>query len=130
VVNPANGQPIARLAKSGADATLRAIDSAADALPSWRAATAAERGSCLQRWHNVLSARTDELAETMTKECGKPLAESRAEIAAGLASVSWFAAEAERCGWLRLACGCQHTPATRAQFPLEKRGATISALIA
>lgn len=98
VLNPATGKPTARLVKSGADATNRAIDAAAAALPAWQATMAAERAAVLERWHDALAARKEDIAATMTEECGKPLKEAHGEVASGLASVRWFAAEAERCG--------------------------------
>ena len=121
MLDPATGRPIARLVKSGADATNRAIDAAASALPSWQATMAAERGRILERWHEVLLAKKDEIAAVMTEECGKPLNESSGEIASGLASVRWFAAEAESCGPSMVPSTLRASSASHELFLLGRR---------
>jgi len=99
VRNPATGKVLATLPLMRGIET-RAAVAAADAVqPQWRRTPARERAAVLKRWHGLILAATDDLAAIMTSECGKPLAEARAEIAAGAASVEWFAGEAVRsCG--------------------------------
>lgn len=51
------------------------------------------RSVILRRWHDLILEHQDDIATLMTIECGKPLAESKAEVASGAASVEWFAEE-------------------------------------
>ena len=96
VVDPASGERVASVPDSGAVDAKAAADAAADALPAWRARTAAERARILKRWHALIVERAESLACLMTAEQGKPLRESRAEIALGASHVEWFAEEARR----------------------------------
>ncbi len=79
--NPATGETIANVAKGGADDTQRAIDAAARAFPAWRQLTAKERGARVKRWGELMLEHRDALAELLTREQGKPLAEARGEVA-------------------------------------------------
>jgi succinate-semialdehyde dehydrogenase/glutarate-semialdehyde dehydrogenase len=96
VTDPANGQELAEVADLGAAEVRRAIAAAERAWPAWRARTAKERAGLLRRWHDLILAHQDDLARLMTLECGKPLAESRGEVAYGAAFVEWFAEEGKR----------------------------------
>jgi len=96
VYDPATGERIADVPRMGAAETRRAIDAANAALPGWRTTTAKERANILRRWYELIVEHTDELAHIMTLEQGKPLAESRGEIAMGAAYVEWNAEEAKR----------------------------------
>ncbi len=96
VTNPADGVEIARVPDLGAAETRRAIAAAAAALPAWRAATAKERAATLRRWYELMIEHAEDLARLMTAEQGKPLAESRGEIAYGASFVEWFAEEGKR----------------------------------
>ena len=96
VVNPANGEVIAEVAKCSTAETRRAIDAAAAAFPEWRKRTAKERAACLRKWFNLMMEAQEDLAMIMTVEQGKPLAESRGEIAYGANYIEWFAEEAKR----------------------------------
>ena len=75
VVNPATGEAIAAVPRMGAAETLRAIEAADRALPSWRAALARDRARILRRWADLMLERQEELATLLTAEQGKPLAE-------------------------------------------------------
>src|SRR5512139_3296026 len=81
VTNPANGEKIGTIPRMGTDETRRAIAAANTALPAWRARTAKERSMVLRRWFELMMANQEDLAIIMTAEQGKPLAESRGEIA-------------------------------------------------
>ena len=81
VTNPANGEVIAEVAKCGSAETRRAIEAANAALPAWRQKTAKERCAYLRKWFNLMMEAQEDLAVIMTTEQGKPLAESRGEIA-------------------------------------------------
>jgi succinate-semialdehyde dehydrogenase/glutarate-semialdehyde dehydrogenase len=80
----------------GAPETRLAIAAAAAAFPGWRARTAKERSSVLRKWFELMLANSDDLALILTTEQGKPLAESKGEIAIGAAYIEWFSEEAKR----------------------------------
>ncbi|MDS4010908.1 MAG: NAD-dependent succinate-semialdehyde dehydrogenase [Defluviicoccus sp.] len=96
VSNPADGSVIAQVSDLGQAETARAIEAANRAFPAWRSRTAKERSRILRRWFELITAHQEDLAVLMTLEQGKPLAESRGEIAYGAAFVEWFAEEAKR----------------------------------
>ncbi len=96
VTDPATGEEIAKVADLGADETRAAIDAASAAFPAWAAKTAKERGVILERWFDLITAETESLAQLMTAEQGKPLAEARGEVAYGASFVDWFAEEGKR----------------------------------
>ena len=96
VVNPADGQTIGTVpAFSGAE-TRAAIEAANRAFPAWRAKTAKERAVILRKWYDLMMANQEDLAIIMTAEQGKPMAESRGEIAYGGSFIEWFAEEGKR----------------------------------
>jgi succinate-semialdehyde dehydrogenase / glutarate-semialdehyde dehydrogenase len=96
VFNPADGSKIASLSDAADAETEAAIAAAHDALPAWRDKTVKERAALLRRWFDLIMAHQEELAQIMTMEQGKPLAESRGEIAYGANYIEWFAEEAKR----------------------------------
>ena len=96
VINPANGQTIAEIAKCGTAETRRAIEAADRAFVSWRQKTAKERAAVLRKWFGLMMEAQEDLAQILTAEQGKPLAEARGEIAYGASYVEWFAEEAKR----------------------------------
>jgi succinate-semialdehyde dehydrogenase/glutarate-semialdehyde dehydrogenase len=96
VTDPATGQTLAEVANLGVPEAEAAIAAANAAWPAWRAKTAKERSIILRRWFDLLMANQEDLARLMTAENGKPLAESRGEVAYGASFVEWFAEEAKR----------------------------------
>jgi len=96
VNNPATGEIIGTVPKMGASETHSAIDAANEAYPAWRAKTAAERSAILRRWFDLMLENQEDLAVLMTAEQGKPLAESRGEIAYAASFIEWFAEEGKR----------------------------------
>ncbi|MFQ5564870.1 MAG: NAD-dependent succinate-semialdehyde dehydrogenase [Paracoccaceae bacterium] len=96
VTNPANGEVIAEVASCGTAETRRAIEAAEAALVAWRKTTAKERSGVLRRWFDLMMESREDLAQIMTAEQGKPLAEARGEIAYGASYIEWFAEEAKR----------------------------------
>ncbi|HLS82017.1 MAG TPA: NAD-dependent succinate-semialdehyde dehydrogenase [Steroidobacter sp.] len=96
VVNPATGRTIGTVPAMGAEETRRAIEAAERAWPDWRARTAKERSQLLRKWFDLIMANQEDLAVLMTIEQGKPLAESRAEIAYSASFIEWFAEEGKR----------------------------------
>jgi succinate-semialdehyde dehydrogenase / glutarate-semialdehyde dehydrogenase len=96
VTNPANGAVIVEVANLDAADARTAIEAAHRAQPAWRAKTAKERAALLRRWFDLIMANQEDLARLMTAEQGKPLAETRGEVAYGAAFIEWFAEEGKR----------------------------------
>ncbi|MDA7085061.1 NAD-dependent succinate-semialdehyde dehydrogenase [Pseudomonas sp. SA3-5] len=96
IFNPANGASIGQVPNMGATETQRAIAAATAAWPAWRARTAKERSNILKRWHALMLENADALAEILTLEQGKPLAEAKGEILYAASFIEWFAEEAKR----------------------------------
>ncbi len=96
VTNPADGNTLISVPDMGAAETRRAIDAANAALPAWSARTAKDRAAILRRWYELIMENQEDLARLMTAEQGKPLAESRGEVAYGASFVEWFAEEGKR----------------------------------
>lgn len=96
VTNPADLSPICSVASVGAVETERAVAAAEAALPAWRAKTAKERSALLRKWFELMMANQEDLARLLSWEQGKPLTESRGEIAYGASFIEWFAEEAKR----------------------------------
>src|SRR4051794_13286565 len=96
VLNPATGETIAQVPRMGAAETRRAIGAAQRALPGWRSALAKDRARIMRRWADLMMERSEELAVLLTTEQGKPLAESRVEIAYAASFLEWFGEEAKR----------------------------------
>lgn len=96
VDDPASGEIIGSVPNLGAAETRRAIDAAAEAFPSWKRRTAKDRAVILRRWFELMMANQEDLAVLMTTEQGKPLAESRGEVAYAASFLEWFGEEAKR----------------------------------
>ena len=96
VDNPATGDVIASVASCGAAETHRAIEAADAALTDWRTLPAKTRAGLLRAWFDQVMANQAALAELLTLEQGKPLAEAMGEIAYGASYIEWFGEEAKR----------------------------------
>jgi succinate-semialdehyde dehydrogenase / glutarate-semialdehyde dehydrogenase len=96
VINPASGSTIGSVPDMGVAETRRAIEAAEKALPVWRDRPAKARAGIMRRWFELIMADQERLARIITAEQGKPLAESRGEIAYGASYVDWFAEEGRR----------------------------------
>ncbi|WP_439595952.1 NADP-dependent succinate-semialdehyde dehydrogenase [Falsiroseomonas sp.] len=96
VRNPATGEVIGEVPALGAAETRRAIEAAHAALAGWRAMLAKDRAAILRKLNDLMLANTDDLAAIMTAEQGKPLAESKGEIAYAASFIEWFAEEGKR----------------------------------
>lgn len=96
VTNPSTGEVLAEVDTVDAAGARTAIEAAAAALPAWRDRTAADRAAILRRWHDLMHENVDDLARLMTAEQGKPLAESKGEIAYAASFLEWFAEEGKR----------------------------------
>ena len=96
VINPASGKAIGTVPKSGKAETVRAIEAAALAFKTWRKTTANERSQKMRKLHDLILANQDALAEILTMEQGKSLAEAKGEVASSAAYILWYAEEARR----------------------------------
>jgi succinate-semialdehyde dehydrogenase / glutarate-semialdehyde dehydrogenase len=96
VTNPADGAIIAHVPAMGADETRRAIESAEIAQKLWAKVPAKTRGQNLRRLFDLMMAYQDDLANILTSEQGKPVAEARGEIAYAASFIEWFAEEGRR----------------------------------
>ncbi|XP_016997318.2 glutarate-semialdehyde dehydrogenase [Drosophila takahashii] len=98
VRNPVNGAVIGKVPNMTVADAQKAIDAAKQAYESkeWRSLTAKDRSNLLKRWHKLIEENSQEIAEIMTAESGKPINESKGEVAYGNAFVEWFAEEARR----------------------------------
>src|SRR5215208_5694204 len=96
VEDPGTGEVLAEIADATADDARAALDAACSAQPAWAKVAPRERGEILRRAFEELMERQEELALLMTLEMGKPLTESRGEIAYAAEFFRWFAEEAVR----------------------------------
>ncbi len=96
VEDPATGEPLCEVADASAADARAALDAAVQAGPDFAARPPRERGEILRRGFEAIVERADELALLMTLEMGKPLAESKAEIAYGAEFLRWFSEQAVR----------------------------------
>jgi succinate-semialdehyde dehydrogenase/glutarate-semialdehyde dehydrogenase len=94
--NPASGEKLGTVPHMGAAEARAAIDAAQAAFGPWSKRTAGERARLMRRWFELMLANVDDLAVIMTAEQGKPLAESRGEIAYAASFIEWFAEEGKR----------------------------------
>ena len=96
VRNPADDSLIATVADGGAADARLAADAAAQALHAWKARPPRERCLILKKWQALIERDVEPLAALISREQGKPLAESRGEIAYAAGYVEWFAEEGVR----------------------------------
>ncbi len=96
VTNPVDESLIVTVPKLGAAETRKAIEGAQAAQKLWAKRSAKERGQILRKWFNLMMDNQEDLAQILTAEQGKPLAEARGEIAYGASFIEWFAEEARR----------------------------------
>ena len=96
VVNPATTEAFAEVATVDRSRVAEAVQDAHSAFQSWRRLTGKARGAYLRAIADEMERRTDEIAHTITLENGKPLAQSRGEVAMSIDHLRWFAEEARR----------------------------------
>ena len=96
VVNPATGETLAQVAKASAHWAEQAVAAASQAYVTWRQTTAKHRAVILRRWADLMMVHQEDLAQLLTAEQGKPLAESRGEVAYAASFLEWFAEEGKR----------------------------------
>jgi succinate-semialdehyde dehydrogenase/glutarate-semialdehyde dehydrogenase len=96
VDDPATGAIIGTVPKLGRAETKAAVAAASRAFPAWRKRPAKERAAIMRRWFELMLANQEDLAQLMTAEQGKPLAESRGEVAYAASFLEWFGEESKR----------------------------------
>jgi succinate-semialdehyde dehydrogenase / glutarate-semialdehyde dehydrogenase len=96
VEDPSSGEVLCEVADATPSDGMAALDAAVAAQASWAAHPPRERGEILRRAFEAINDRADELALLMTLEMGKPVAESKAEVAYAAEFFRWFAEEAVR----------------------------------
>jgi succinate-semialdehyde dehydrogenase/glutarate-semialdehyde dehydrogenase len=96
VEDPATGTTLCEVADASPADGVTALDAAVAAQADWAATAPRERGEILRRTYELMTERADELALLMTLEMGKPVAESKGEIAYAAEFFRWFAEEAVR----------------------------------
>ena len=116
VLNPATGEEIAQVADASPADAMAALDAAVEAQPAFAATTALERHEILMTAFRLLHERIEDLALLMTTEMGKPLKDSRGEIAYAAEFFRHFAAEA-----LRIDGGYQAAPQGGARFLVARQ---------
>ncbi|WP_428377370.1 aldehyde dehydrogenase family protein [Lichenicoccus sp.] len=94
--NPANGQPIARIAVADAAVVDRAVQAARRAFPAWRDFGPYKRADLLRELALIVDERRDGIARAVTREQGKPLDEARGEVSKVARTFEYYAAEAVR----------------------------------
>ncbi len=94
--NPTTSKTILRIADCGVNEAQKAVDVAYDGFLQWKSLTAFDRSKILLKWHDLILKNAEDLAQTMTLEMGKPIRESRGEVAYAAGFVSWYAEEAKR----------------------------------
>ncbi|EDO45404.1 predicted protein [Nematostella vectensis] len=96
VYNPATGEELGQVANMGAKEGELAVQEAYKAFQTWKKTTAKERSEKLRKWFQLILQHQNELAELLTTEQGKPLAESLGEVRYTASFAEWFAEEAKR----------------------------------
>jgi aldehyde dehydrogenase (NAD+) len=96
-LNPADTRDVVgRFPRSGADDVALAVASAKRGFEAWRRTPAPARGDVLRRVGDILTARKEEIADLMTREMGKPLAETRGDVQEGIDTAFYAASEGRR----------------------------------
>ena len=128
VHNPAGGIELAQVANAGAAEAAQAIEAAAGRCRRGARRPAKERAAVLRKWFDLIMASQEDLAQLMTAEQGKPLAESRGEIVYGASFIEWFAEEAKRVYGdtiptaTRRTSACSSSRSRSASSPRSRRG--------
>ena len=96
VSDPASGEVLAQVADHGTASMRKAITAAATVQPGWASRTAKERAVLMRCWYDLIMQNQEDLAQIITAEMGKPLAEARGEVAYSASFVDWFGEEGRR----------------------------------
>src|SRR5690625_4456814 len=96
VRNPATGEFVSKVPKGGQNEALHAVEAAANAFEQWSEKTTYDRAKVLKKYFDLILEHEQELAEIMTKEMGKPLAEAKGEVHYAANYIEWYAEQAKR----------------------------------
>ncbi|MEA2731650.1 MAG: succinate-semialdehyde dehydrogenase / glutarate-semialdehyde dehydrogenase, partial [Acetobacteraceae bacterium] len=96
VVNPATGEKIGTVPHAAISDLDRALAAADKGFKIWRKVSAFDRSKVMRKAADILRERADNIAQLLTLEQGKPLAEAKGEVLAGADVIDWFAEEARR----------------------------------
>ncbi|QTC41785.1 NAD-dependent succinate-semialdehyde dehydrogenase [Bacillus sp. V3] len=96
VTNPATSEVVATIPHGGKDEAVRAVDAADTAFRDWSKKSVYERSELIRKWYDLINDHKEDLAETMTREQGKPLKEAAGEIQYANGFISWYAEEGKR----------------------------------
>ncbi|MDF1824804.1 MAG: NAD-dependent succinate-semialdehyde dehydrogenase [Verrucomicrobiales bacterium] len=96
VINPSSGEAFATVPRGGKPEAIASVDAADSAFRSWADYSAYERSTILQKWHDLIDQNIDEIAQTMTREQGKPLKEAAGEMRYANGFLEWYAEEGKR----------------------------------
>ena len=96
VTNPATGEVLGSVPAGASEDAVAAVDAAHASFSEWSNTTPYERSRLLYRAWELMNERSEELAELMTAEQGKPLKAARAEVKYAADFLIWFAEEAKR----------------------------------
>ncbi|KAF7411594.1 hypothetical protein HZH66_000490 [Vespula vulgaris] len=124
VLNPVNKSVIKNVPDMNPEDTRAAINAASKAFETFKLTTAKERSDLLRNWYNLMVKHSEDLAQILTKENGKSLAESRGEIKYGNSFIEWFSEEARRVNGEVL-----QAPILNRELLLLKQPVGVSALI-
>ncbi|MPZ63005.1 MAG: aldehyde dehydrogenase family protein [Propionibacteriales bacterium] len=124
VLDPSTGSVLCAVADASPEDGKAALDAAVAAQDGWAATSPRERGEILRRGYQALMDRQDELALVMTLEMGKPLPESRGEVAYAAEFLRWFGEEA-----VRIDGGYAISPDGRSRFLVMRQPVGPSLLI-
>ena len=124
VEDPSTGEVLCEVADASPAEAVPALDAAADAQADWARTAPRERSEILSRAYELMIAETERLALIMTLEMGKPLAESRGEVAYAAEFLRWFAEEA-----VRIDGGYMTAPGGGSRFLVTKQPVGVSLMI-
>jgi succinate-semialdehyde dehydrogenase / glutarate-semialdehyde dehydrogenase len=96
IKNPATGKTLAKVAECTSTDAAQAAATAFESFQTWRKKTAFERSEIMLKWFDLMMKNQEDLARTMTQEMGKPIKESRGEVAYAASFIKWYAEEAKR----------------------------------
>ncbi|CEQ41568.1 SPOSA6832_03294 [Sporobolomyces salmonicolor] len=94
--NPGTGEKMGSLPDMTVEDTKQAVKHAHEALKTWRKSSEYERSAILQKIFQIMSENSEDLAQIITAENGKPLADARGEVTYGASYFSWYAGEVLR----------------------------------
>jgi len=96
VFDPATDIPFYEVADSNIEDAIAATEAASLAFLTWRSVNAKERSKFLKKWYRLVIDNCEDLAQILSKEQGKPIAEARSEVYYGAAYIEWFAEQSVR----------------------------------